>query len=666
MSAQQVLLSQELGTEAGATALVLRRLTLRKFKGVKEFTLDTDGADASVFGDNATGKTTVFDGFDWLFFDKDSQNRKDFQIKTLGPDGQPVHREKHEVEGVFSYKGRTFTLKKVYTEKWVKPRGSATEEFSGHETAYFVDGLEKKKQDYEAFIAQIASEGIFRLLSDPAYFNEVLKWEERRRILLEVCGNISDDEVIATEPSLSGIKEILGNHTLDDHRTFLKAEKSRIEKEQKLIPARISEVQRGLPDVSGVDPTALPQIIEQAKDDRKAKFEELTRAEQGGGASDKQARLAEVGAKLSKMDIEAQAKHFAALTAKRNDLSALRDKVADADRQIANLNDQAQRADRKAADLSTRRDTLRGEYRAVRDQVFSADVACPTCGQQIPEAKLRESRGSFNVQRADKLEAIQTEGKGLKVEQEKLEAEATKCRKESTVLMGTLAKLTKERQGLDSTVKTMEAQHPTATETPAYTALAEERDRLIDEIKEIQTGGSASLGGLREELAALETNVSGLERVSLLVEQRKTGERRIEELKAQEKALAAEYEQVQKDFTLTDKLLEAKVRLLEGKINGFFRYAKFKLFDQQVNGEWVMCCEATYKGVPYAANLNRGAKMNVGLDIIRTLSRHYGFAAPIFIDNREAVSYLIPVDSQMISLVVSEADKSLRIVKEVR
>lgn len=57
-------------------------LYLKNFKGIKE--LNTNFSDlTNIRGENATGKTTVLDGFTWLLFDKDSQDRKDFEIKTL-------------------------------------------------------------------------------------------------------------------------------------------------------------------------------------------------------------------------------------------------------------------------------------------------------------------------------------------------------------------------------------------------------------------------------------------------------------------------------------------------------------------------------------------------------------------------------------------------------
>ena len=46
---------------------------------------------------------------------------------------------------------------------------------------------------------------------------------------------------------------------------------------------------------------------------------------------------------------------------------------------------------------------------------------------------------------------------------------------------------------------------------------------------------------------------------------------------------------------------------------------------------------------------------------INTLSAYYGFVAPIWLDNSEAVTQLLETKGQQIKLYVSEADKALRI-----
>ena len=111
---------------------------------------------------------------------------------------------------------------------------------------------------------------------------------------------------------------------------------------------------------------------------------------------------------------------------------------------------------------------------------------------------------------------------------------------------------------------------------------------------------------------------------------------------------------------LTEEFIRTKVRLLEEKINSKFKLARFKLFEVQVNGALAETAETMYNGVPYS-NLNNGARLNIGLDIINTLAEHYGFEAPIFVDNAEAVTQLIPTTGQQIRLIVSAQDKKLRI-----
>jgi DNA repair protein SbcC/Rad50 len=77
------------------------------------------------------------------------------------------------------------------------------------------------------------------------------------------------------------------------------------------------------------------------------------------------------------------------------------------------------------------------------------------------------------------------------------------------------------------------------------------------------------------------------------------------------------------------------------------------LFEKQINGQEIPTCKATYKGVPYS-DLNSAAKVNIGLDIINTLSQYYDVTAPIFIDNREGINKLTETPSQLINLCVSK------------
>jgi len=103
----------------------LIKLKLKNFKGVKSFELYLDGGNIAIFGDNATGKTTLKDAFLWLLFDKDSQNRTDFDIKTIDPKtGKAINGLNHEVEGTLEIDGKELILRKSYYEKWTRKRGA--------------------------------------------------------------------------------------------------------------------------------------------------------------------------------------------------------------------------------------------------------------------------------------------------------------------------------------------------------------------------------------------------------------------------------------------------------------------------------------------------------------------------------------------------------------
>ena len=102
-----------------------------------------------------------------------------------------------------------------------------------------------------------------------------------------------------------------------------------------------------------------------------------------------------------------------------------------------------------------------------------------------------------------------------------------------------------------------------------------------------------------------------------------------------------------------------KANLLTDKINSSSA-GPFQTVRHQVNGGLNEVCETTYGGVPWGS-LNTGARINVGLDVINTLSEYYGFTPPIWVDNAEAVTELVPVNGQLITLIVSGKDKKLRV-----
>jgi chromosome segregation ATPase len=282
----------------------------------------------------------------------------------------------------------------------------------------------------------------------------------------------------------------------------------------------------------------------------------------------------------------------------------------------------------------------------------------------LPTEKLQEAKekaeAQFNKAKAERLETIAVEGKQLAARKTELENELGALREAMDKLQDELPALEQKVADLKAEIDSiMQGAEPVEV-TSEYAQLENRQNAIRGEINELIVNNSQAVNAIQKEVVALSDAITALEQAAAKLEARESGLKRIEELKAEERSLAAEYEELERQIYLTEEFIRTKVELLEGKINSKFRMARFKLFNTLVNGGIEETAETMYNGVPYS-NLNNGARIQIGLDIVRTLQAHYGFTCPVWIDNRESIVRLPEMDCQIISLIVSEKDKKLRI-----
>lgn len=652
-------------------------LKLKNFKGLKSFVLEADSESVRVFGDNATGKTTLFDACNWLLFDKDSHNKKDFSIKTLDAEGKEIHGLDHEIEGSFLLDGRKITLRKVYKEKWTKKQGAAHREFTGHTTDYYVDGVPAKKKEYVAKVSEIVDENIFKLLTSPSYFNEQLHWEERRNTLLEVCGDITNEDVIASDSKLEKLSKLLGDRSIEDHKKVIAAKKREINKELDLIPVRIDEIKHNLPDVNGLDQEEITQKIADASSLIEAKEDEISRIRNGAEVSEKQKQLREAEAALMEIKNKHNAENQDKVNAKERlfyDVRRERDQV---EYSIDSLLRKKKANSEEIKELEVKADRLRDQWHEINDRKFHEkayqhDENCPTCGQSLPEEEIKRAhqkmqekfeaeKATFNRRKSEELEQIVSQGKQGKARIEQIQSDNERIEKELSEKQATVSQYEERLSDLQKEISSLKANVSSIEENTEYKQKTDEINGIKADIESLKTSMYEQIGRAQEELEQIKADKRALELDFNKFDQHSQADKRINQLSVRERELAEQYESLEEELFLTEEFIRTKVNLLEEKINSKFKYARFKLFDTQINDGLKETCETTYKGVPYGSGLNNAARINVGLDIINTLSEHYGFSAPIFVDNAEAVTQLIETEGQTISLVVSEKDKELRI-----
>ena len=635
-------------------------LKLKNFKGIKDLKIDFNCQNTNIYGANATGKTTIFDAFKWLFFDKDSSDRKDFNIKTLDNNNNPIHFLEHEVEAILVIDGVDMTFKKVLQEKWVKKRGESDREFSGHETNYWIDEVPVKKKDYEEKINSLIPESLFKLITDPSYFNNQLKWTERRELLINISGaNISDDEILDSKEEFKTIKDNLEGRSIDDYKKVVQAKIKDLNKEKETIPVRIDELTNTLITEHNID----YKEIEEQKEEYNKQLNNIelemtdiqTKAKENMKIAD-QLTIAkkELADFKLKKETEYSQKYSICLINLQNEKKIIENTIRlkqeeDSDRLLKIQLDQK------------RKEELYKKWDEVSKITLEFDpnsFICPTCKREYETDKKEEIKKQFednlNLHKKSEQEAINREGQAINIRLD----ENTKAREK---IQQELPKLDNKLEEINTKIAEIEKAKETdnsfdVTSLPEYSNKIKEIEELEEKVKNLTNGDISYLQNKKAEI------IEEINKLNKTLNEREIQEKtkqRIEELQASEEDISNKIQELEGQQYALEEFTKTKVELLENAINSKFELVKFRLFDTQINGGLIECCDTLVNGVPYA-DVNNAHKILAGLDVINTLIKFYNTSAPIFIDNRESINEIDYIGTQIISLVVT-TDSKLRI-----
>lgn len=633
----------------------LVQLNLQNFKGIEfgdfRFTNNT-----IIRGDNATGKTTVFDALCWLLFGKDSLDRADFQIKTL-KNGEPVHNVNHMVQAAFDNEdGTGFTLKRIYREKYSNPRGGEVK-LTGHTTDYFINDVPSKEKEYKAFINNMINEDVFKLITNPLFFNEQYTWQNRRKLLLEMCGDVDDASVINSKDELKRLTELLNGRSVDEQRKIIASKKTAINKELDMIPIRIDEAVKCKPTPLEAeqklkdDIATIETAIKQLEEDKSVIINGLDGAERTAKIREVKRKLADRKSQLMNehTDKERRLGH-------NYQLSLTKLQMAECERD--RYKDREYELDSQIKQEEARIDKLQAEFNEFNQSQFNKEL-CPTCGQELPASKYEELQAKFNKNKAEKLEEWQAL------------IDSAKALKQNYIEQKELMQV--KADGMCSQIEELTNDKNT-------------KQKAMNEVGEVDLDNDVQVNDLKAELFMLEldednTSDDQLKRIdselSELADKRSTLQteltkydvirditKRINELEQEQQRLINEKNLVDETAFLLDEFVKAKVDMLEDTINKHFTITTFKMANVLVNGSVEDCCETMVDGVPYRS-LNNAARINAGIDIINALTKFYNVIAPVFIDNAEAVTNFIDCKSQTIKLIVDETCKELCVDLEV-
>lgn len=567
------------------TRIQIDRLRLENFKCHRDLELVFGGQNVSIHGDNAAGKTSIYDALTWLLFGKDSagNGEKNFDVKPLDAAGAVAdHNAITSVEAVLLVAGVPIALKRTYREVWSTKRGGTVESFDGHTSEYYVDGVPCKKNAFDGRIREIVPEDTFRLLTSVSYFAQELHWQKRQAVLFDIAGALTDRDIMATDSRFSSLSQTLGKMPLDEYRRKLVAERKQLVGAKTDIPARISECQKTVAELESIDYEGIMAEIGVLE----AEAERVAAQIRGTGADE--------GARI------------------RSELAQVEQRIAKDKARLPVMIQAVDVCEKQVEESRTR-------WVSVNQEVFTGGN-CPTCGQSLPAQQLKAATDAFESGKQSRLREIERTAASQK---------ETKVQAQQRV------------DQIEAEIR--QAEEQAATLRDALTVAVAGPDNSSQKER---------LAELRREISAKWETVG---KRAVLDQTRG----RILELQQEARSAAECLESIEAMLYMVDEFTRYKARFVEDSVNSQFRTARFRLFREQANGGLEERCDVVYDGVPYMG-LNNGAKINVGIDIINTLSHHYGVAVPLFVDNAESVTRLEYAATQVIRLVVSESDKKLR------
>lgn len=656
--------------------MILKSLHMENFKGIKSLDVNFSNK-TSIKGQNAAGKTTIFDAFTWLLFNKNSAGEEKFNVRPLDKDGKRIDNVEIKVVGVIGVDGKEVELSKVQKQNWVKKRGTNTVSLQGNPNSYEIDGYPKSEAEFKAYVSGSAqSEEMFKMTTNPQYFSS-LKWKDQRDILMKLVAEVSDVELAQTDAKYAPlIDELEKAPSTDDIRAKFSKALSEWKKKQAEIPVRIDEAEKSKVDVDVAEQELL-------KADLERKIEALE--DLIGKSSD--VRIDEMRSE----EMHCQFEMSAIAQTMNNELSSKKreiekhkyeheEKLEDIRFSIENAQNSVDSNKRTISEQTLKKAELAKKYKEEKEKKFDdskwvfdeSTTVCSLCGQRLQEDKIESLRADFSQRKADAIEIFNEEhAKTLAM----IVDDGNACAE-------MIKKLTENNKELENTINTLKLHEAEEIDiingfgeqiskiqscadymqNAEYAKLKAKQDKLLADIAELESKGTDKIvEDAKADKAKLKSQLDEVNKIIAQAANNVMIDDRIETLRDEQKEIGQKVADQEQMLYLLEEFIRFKLDKVSESINSHFKTVNFKLFEMQLNGGMKDCCECTVNGVPYST-LNSGHRIVAGLDIIRSLSELYCVSVPIFVDNAESLNeFNVPdMDAQLILLSVSE-DKQLKV-----
>lgn len=648
----------------------LIRMELRNFKGVAQAEYDF-GDRADISGGNGSGKSTIFEAYLWCLFDKNPAGNTP-KVQPYDTANEIKHQLTTSVRLYIELDGNPLIAERTLKEEWVKPRGTTELVCKGTKSEYAVNEVPMSKAQYNAKLADIMPLDKWFILSS---IGIIPAMEQKAcRAALQAIAPAIDEQTLA-QPFPAVLDALARGLNIDELQATTKQTKSRAKTELDGIPAALEAQDRLRVED---DFAAIEAKLAETKMDIAARQIELEQLQTLGDDAARVAKeqetanlrteLARLNAQISERETAAQTTYTTARAKYEQQLQTLAAESHGISQRTMVSQQTAKRYLQLIEDEKKRIAALRDQWTAKNAETYEVpelQTVCPTCGQPLPGERIAEAlekaTQAWNADKVKALQAIQHEAEECKkriADYKAANAQAAERDKADYDRAQAIADEVKEaNHALDTLVPPAKAltlcieyQNALAKKQEVEQQLAQRAATGVNDSeptaqsqqREAITQAIVSLQRLREDL---------LRRLAARDTNRRIDEERAR-LEERQRTLAdtvAQAEGVEQQIIAYRK---AKIMAVENGVSSLFTMAHWKMYEPNVTNDGEKeICQAIINGIPYDQQ-NHATQVNAAIDIVNGFARAYDVSLPLFIDNAESVTDIIPTNGQCITMTV--------------
>lgn len=637
------------------TKIQIEKMALRNFKGVPSADY-AFGQITDITGGNGSGKSTIYEAYLWCLFDKNASGNKP-KVQPLDEDNQVIHNLTTSVELALLVDGNPMKVERRMTEK----------KDGGTESKYLVNDVPMTQTQSNAKLSELLDIDKWFMISN---INIIPNMDQKAcRAALQSIAPTFDEKALAAKYN-HVLVAINGGLTVDELAMRVKTEKTKAKLELDSIPARLDEIDKlRVQD----DFTEVGKRIDAINAEVRTLTAEIEQAQkvtvdpaEAEKAEERRNRMNALNEQISAIEKRIIKEHDDRLFAITGELDTISRDTLKANADINAWEKQLQIVNDRLEQLNKEIEAARARWIEVNAQTYTGtalDEVCPTCGQPLPPERIEEAakkaESNWNAEKTRQLESINMRGKALKAEVIDLNARVEDIQGNIEKTNHNLEEYKSRMDELNEKKDNIPGVADMLAENAEHDDLQKQYKALVDELQAETEITKKTEASIAEKVQPLKEKMEALMNERMELDKRiaaKTTNDRIDkqqdELLYNQKTLQqtiAEYEEIEDQVAAFKK---EKITTVENGVSSLFSMVHWKMYEQNVtNSGEKEICQAIIDGVPYEQQ-NTATQVNAGIDIVEAFGKAYGVEAPLFIDNAESVSELLPIHRQMIKLTV--------------